>query len=724
MKFSVTIPAYKRRFLRDAIESVCQQTYNDWELVIVDDCSPEDLYAVVAPYLKDGRVTYHRNAKNCGAVDVVDNWNICLSYCTGDYVICMGDDDRLLPCCMEEYARLIEEYPDLNVYHAATEIIDEQGNVTDCQQKRPKWESAISLLWNRWDNRDKQFIGDFCYRISFLRNMGGYYKLPLAWGSDDITAVMAAKDKGIANTQAFCFQYRENAMTISSSGNARVKMDAAVAQRKWYDAFLASLSKESLSESDRQYLDTIDAARDLYYYRALGQNCVDVMKGNPFLIPYCKKKLAIFNLSNYTYFRFYVTSVKNRIGAWVLGDRCWRFVDVRNTIHHHPSPITHHQMLFVTCHKLDDNNGGANASKGFVNCIASLFDDCALIYPEFDNPNAYIPSVYKLYPCHDARPKLQKGIDMYRGVVSGLHAHVVKHLKTHRYDVIVIDHSVTATSLMKCLKKTGARIITIHHNVERDYLRDNSNERPVTFRYPYNYFAKKSERECLLNSDVNITLTQSDAREFESWYPSRNLHLHSVGIMEYRQIADKTFEPKAKGSTFVISGSLCFIQSLVPIVDFVKRYHKCLKHVCPEARLVITGRNPSPMLYEACKGREDIEIIPDPEDMEAIVRRADYYICPISAGSGMKLRVMDGLKQGLPVLCHEVSTAGYEKFMEDGMLHSYKDETTFMASLRKMLSMDIPQHDIYESFRQYFSPEAGRERMRKAIVGEAIIYNF
>jgi peptidoglycan/xylan/chitin deacetylase (PgdA/CDA1 family) len=580
------------------------------------------------------------------------------------------------------------------------------------------------MLWNRWDHRNKQFIGDFCYNATYLKSVGGYHKMPLAWGSDDITAVMAAKDKGIANTQAFCFQYRENAMTISSSGNARVKMDAAVAQRKWYDAFLASLSKESLSESDRQYLDTIDAARDLYYYRALGQNCVDVMKGNPFLIPYCKKKLAIFNLSNYTYFRFYITSVKNRIGAWVLGDRCWRFVDVRNTIHHHPSPITHHKMLFITCHKLDDNNGGANASKGFVNCIASLFDDCALIYPEFDNPNAYISSVYKLYPCHDARPKLQKGLDMYRGVVSGLHAHVVKHLKTHRYDVIVIDHSVTATSLMKCLKKTGARIITIHHNVERDYLRDNGNERPVTFRYPYNYFAKKSERECLLNSDVNITLTQSDAREFESWYPSRNLHLHSVGIMEYRQIADKTFEPRAKGSTFVISGSLCFIQSLVPIVDFVKRYHKCLKHVCPEARLVITGRNPSPMLYEACKGREDIEIIPDPEDMEAVVRHADYYICPISAGSGMKLRVMDGLKQGLPVLCHEVSTAGYEKFMEDGMLHAYKDETTFMASLRKMLSMDIPQHDIYESFRQYFSPEAGRERMRKAIVGEAIIYNY
>ena len=90
MKFSITIPAYKARFLDEAIKSVIAQTYQDWQLVIVDDCSPEDLKGIVEPYLADSRVKYYRNEKNCGAVDVVDNWNICLSHCTGDYVICMG----------------------------------------------------------------------------------------------------------------------------------------------------------------------------------------------------------------------------------------------------------------------------------------------------------------------------------------------------------------------------------------------------------------------------------------------------------------------------------------------------------------------------------------------------------------------------------------------------------------------------------------------------------
>ena len=263
----------------------------------------------------------------------------------------------------------------------------------------------------------------------------------------------------------------------------------------------------------------------------------------------------------------------------------------------------------------------------------------------------------------------------------------------------------------------GARLITIHHNVERDYLRDNGKERPITFRYPYNYYARKSERECLLNSDVNLTLSKRDAEEFASWYPSRNLHLHSIGIMEYRQIADREFVQKPRGRTFAITGSLCYGQSLVSIVDFLRRYYDVLRKVCPGARIIIAGRNPSPVLYEECKGREDIEIVPNPKTIAEVVSKADYYICPIFAGSGIKLRVLDALKQGLPVLCHDVSVAGYESFVDKGILFPYSDTASFEASLRRMLCSEISSTEIYQSFRQYFSLEAGAERLRKVIQG-------
>lgn len=311
MKFSITIPAYKAQFLAEAIESVAAQSYADWELIIVDDCSPENLAAIVKPYLKDSRIRYYRNAKNCGAVDVVDNWNICLSHCTGDYVVCMGDDDRLLPCCLAEYKTLIERHPDLNVYHAWSQIINEKNDVILLQSPRPQWESAISFIWNRWENRRDQYIGDFCYRTEYLKGAGGYYKLPLAWGSDDITAILASKEKGIANTQTLCFQYRQNSLTITSSAHfAEMKLEAVLAQYSWYVRFLNGIDSLTLSEPDASYYKTIWNVSKKHF-KSIDRQCIDAFKGNPLKVVYWRRRLACFGFSALLYVKWYIASLLN-----------------------------------------------------------------------------------------------------------------------------------------------------------------------------------------------------------------------------------------------------------------------------------------------------------------------------------------------------------------------------------------------------------------------------
>jgi len=234
MKFSITIPAYKSRFLDEAIRSVVSQICPDWELIIVDDCSPEPLKEIVEPFLTDQRVRFYRNAKNCGAVDVVDNWNICLSHCTGDYIICMGDDDRLLPCCLDEYAKTIEAYPDLNVYHARTAIINEEGERVDVQEERPAWESCQEMILHQWKDRRKQFLGDFLFSRHWLLNNEGYVKFPLAYCSDWATANLAAKERGIANGQTFMFEYRSTPYSISRSQNLRIAVSSCKLAHEWY----------------------------------------------------------------------------------------------------------------------------------------------------------------------------------------------------------------------------------------------------------------------------------------------------------------------------------------------------------------------------------------------------------------------------------------------------------------------------------------------------------
>lgn len=57
MKFSITIPAYKQKYLYEAIESCLVQSYKDFELIVVDDASPEDLKSIVDMF-SDPRLRY------------------------------------------------------------------------------------------------------------------------------------------------------------------------------------------------------------------------------------------------------------------------------------------------------------------------------------------------------------------------------------------------------------------------------------------------------------------------------------------------------------------------------------------------------------------------------------------------------------------------------------------------------------------------------------------
>lgn len=237
MKFSITIPAYKGNYLHEAIASVLAQTIDNWELVVVDDCSPEDLASIVASF-DDARIRYFRNERNFGAEHVVGNWNKCLEYAQGDFIICMGDDDRLLPNCLEDLDALTERYPNLDIFYSRTQLIDEHSDVLETFPSRPQRESVYEMIWRRW-NGGSMFIGDYCYRVSALRARGGFYDLPFAWGSDAISAYEAARAGGIANTSEPGFQYRCNRLSISShSDNIDGKVKAILQERKWfYDFF-------------------------------------------------------------------------------------------------------------------------------------------------------------------------------------------------------------------------------------------------------------------------------------------------------------------------------------------------------------------------------------------------------------------------------------------------------------------------------------------------------
>lgn len=241
MKFSIGIPAFKARFLKECIDSILTQTFSDFELIIVNDASPENIDDIVKSY-SDSRIRYYVNEKNFGAEHVVDNWNKCLSYALGAFFVLMGDDDLMAPSYLEEFDMLISKFPDLDVFHCRSMIINEDSEPVTITQSLPEYESVYDNIWQRMNGWRFQYISDFVYRTNSLKKNGGFYYNKLAWASDDISSFIAMRFKGIAHINSPIFSYRRSRISISSTGAVELKLEAIMQEEKWYQEFLNSSS--------------------------------------------------------------------------------------------------------------------------------------------------------------------------------------------------------------------------------------------------------------------------------------------------------------------------------------------------------------------------------------------------------------------------------------------------------------------------------------------------
>ena len=123
-KVSVLIPTYNyARYLPEAIESVLEQDFQDFELLIGDDCSTDNSAEVIARYAaKDERIRFKIHSANLG---MVQNWNWCLSQTRGEFIkFIFGDDKLFSPTAIGKMVALMESNPAISLVSTASSVID------------------------------------------------------------------------------------------------------------------------------------------------------------------------------------------------------------------------------------------------------------------------------------------------------------------------------------------------------------------------------------------------------------------------------------------------------------------------------------------------------------------------------------------------------------------------------------------------------------------------
>jgi glycosyltransferase involved in cell wall biosynthesis len=242
---SVIIPVVKLIFFEKAVNSILSQSFTDFELIIVNSGSPEDVDSIVRKYT-DPRIRYYKHEK----LPVIENWNKCLSYADREFCVLFSDDDIAEPDFLKELYELARKYPTVNIFHSRVRIIDKDDNLVSLTSSAPEYETAADFIWHRFKNFRRHFAPEFMCRTGVFRNKGGFVDFLNAWGSDDATWFTMANTGGIASTRKFLCNWRQSNLNITSVGSLDTKLKAIKSFENWAVKFISE--ELIISDSEKE----------------------------------------------------------------------------------------------------------------------------------------------------------------------------------------------------------------------------------------------------------------------------------------------------------------------------------------------------------------------------------------------------------------------------------------------------------------------------------------
>ena len=180
-KISICIPTHNTgQYLPEAIESVLQQEFADYELVICDNASTDDTPEICRRY-RDGRLRYLRFEE---LTNQSGNFNRCLKEAKGEYVTLLHADDFLLPGYMVDRVKRLEGNESAGFAFGAVRIVDAIGVVTSINKRWPEdrvigsGELLESLLLGCTVSPPSLMVRKAC------ADRVGLFRTDLTWGHD------------------------------------------------------------------------------------------------------------------------------------------------------------------------------------------------------------------------------------------------------------------------------------------------------------------------------------------------------------------------------------------------------------------------------------------------------------------------------------------------------------------------------------------------------------
>lgn len=367
------------------------------------------------------------------------------------------------------------------------------------------------------------------------------------------------------------------------------------------------------------------------------------------------------------------------------------------------------KILFISSLNLNRRDGGALATLAYYNALCDIYQGRVdITIPEEDCNGRFshaIPIPRRnfldfIYP-----------FSIHRG-----YRFLSDYIRLHHaeYSVCVINISRTAGDMMDLFRRYGIKTVVIHHNYEVEYAMSNKAIYTLGGKFPF--LVSKIECNAYKKADINCYLTKADMKLLHDAYGETQSENYLLGVFEPSTMIFS--EAKTTNRDYIIfTGSMCDYQTYHSAELFEKDYLPSLVKNYPQIKLVIAGRNPHESIWNIRRKYPNVvTVVPNPDSMNDIVGEAAIFLCPTCIGGGLKLRLMDGLRMGLPVLVHKISARGYDVFYGKPYFQVYDDVYSFMEGLNSILEFTQANPDyrreIITTYKDNFSYESGLHKIQ------------
>lgn len=202
-RVSVLMPVYnvKEEYLRESIESILNQTFTDFEFIILDDCSSNNVEEIVKSY-GDDRIRFYRNSENLG---IAKSRNKLMDLAGGEYSALMDNDDISHPERLKKQVDFLDNNPDISILSTAYETFPEKHIIV-----HPKSVRYLDLFRCCVITHPSVM-----YRTGSLREYKLKYKESYICSQDYELWARAIRYLKIANLDSVLLRYRLNPKSIT-----------------------------------------------------------------------------------------------------------------------------------------------------------------------------------------------------------------------------------------------------------------------------------------------------------------------------------------------------------------------------------------------------------------------------------------------------------------------------------------------------------------------------